>query len=86
MIAKRLLDALHLGLEVIVFVGEALDPGARRAFDQHLHRAVGQLQELEDRGERAHRVDRLGLRIVVARVLLRGEQICRSVRITSSRR
>ena len=74
LIAERLLDALRLGFEVILVRGKLLDFCARRALDQHLHRAVGQLQELQDRSKRAHRVDRGRLGIVVARILLRGEQ------------
>ena len=34
--------------------------GAHVALDQHLHGAVGQLQQLQHRGERAHGVDRVG--------------------------
>ena len=48
--------------------------GARDALDQHLHGAVGQLQQLQHVGERADVVDRVGLGIVVGGVLLGGEQ------------
>ena len=72
--ADRLLDALDLGLEIVLVLGVALDGGAARALDQHLDGAVGQLQQLEHRGERAHGVDAVGRRLVVARVLLGDEQ------------
>ena len=45
-----------------------------RAFDQHLHRAVGQLQHLQHRRDAADRVEILGARIVLRRGLLRDEQ------------
>ena len=55
-------------------VDEALDPGAGVALDQHLHRAVGQLQQLQDAGDRADAVDVVAAGIVLARVLLRHQQ------------
>ena len=50
------------------------DLGALRALDQHLHGAVGQLEQLQHAGERADLEDRVGRRIVVGGVLLRREQ------------
>ena len=72
--ADRLGDALDLRLEVVGVVDVAHHLGARGALDQHLHGAVGQLQELQHGGQRAHLVDGVGRRIVVAGILLRGEQ------------
>ena len=50
------------------------DLGALGALDQHLHGAVGQLEQLQHARERADLEDRIGRRIVVGRVLLRREQ------------
>ncbi len=74
LIAERFLDALDLGLEVVLLGSEALDLCPGCAFDQHLHGAVGQLQELQHGGERTHGVDRGWLGIVVPCILLRGKQ------------
>lgn len=68
------MQGLGGSLVVLVRAGEARDLGAADAFHQHLHGAVGQLQELEDGGKGADLVDRIGGRIVVARVDLGGEQ------------
>ncbi len=65
---------LGFGLEEGLVVGEALDPRALTAFDQHLHGAVGQLQKLQHRTDGADRIDVAGRRIVLRRVLLRDEQ------------
>ncbi|MNL21213.1 hypothetical protein D3C87_1424910 [compost metagenome] len=51
----------------------SVDLGARAPFDQHLDGAVGQLQQLQNVGDRAHLVDRGGFRIVVRRVNLGGK-------------
>ncbi len=72
--ADGLRHLLHLGLEVVRVVGVALDLGARGTFDEHLYGAVRQLQELQHGGERAHRIDGVGRRIVVTGVLLGREQ------------
>ena len=55
-------------------VGEGLDLRARGALDQNLDGAVGQLQQLQDIGERADVVDRVGFRIVVGGIDLGGKQ------------
>ncbi len=62
------------GLVIGLVLGVALDLGARDAFDEHLHSAVRQLQELQDAGQRADRIDRIGRRIVVAGVHLGRQQ------------
>ena len=55
-------------------VDEALDPGAGVALDQHLDRAVGQLEQLQDAGDGADAVDVVAAGIVLARILLRHQQ------------
>ena len=50
------------------------DPHPQLALDQHLHGAVGQLQQLQHVGEHADAVDALGLRLVLGGVLLAGQQ------------
>jgi hypothetical protein len=52
-------------------VGILLHARALQAFDQHLHRAVRQFEELQDARKRAGLVDRIGRGIVVGRILLR---------------
>ncbi len=74
LVADRVRQLLRMGLVVALVAGVAKDLGAADALDQHLHCAVRELEELEDRGERADIVDGLGCRLVLARVLLGGEQ------------
>ncbi len=68
--------AQHVGrrLEEGRVLGEAGDLGAGAAFDQHLDRAVGQLQQLENGGQGADAIDVVGGGIVLGRVLLRHQQ------------
>ncbi len=65
---------LGLDLEEARVVDEALDPGAGIALDQHLDRAVGQLEQLQDAGNRPDAIDVLAAGIVLARILLRHQQ------------
>ena len=74
LLAARLGEDARLGLEIAGPLRVAQDLRAVATLDQHLHGAVGELQELQHGGERADLVDRLGRRLVVAGVLLRGEQ------------
>ncbi len=67
-------DDLGLGLVIFRAVAVADHAGALGALDQHLHRAVGQLEQLKHARERADLVDRAGRRIVVRRVLLGRQQ------------
>ena len=53
---------------------EAGDAGAPAALDQHLHGAVGQLQQLQDRGDGADAIDVVGRGIVLGGVLLGDQQ------------
>jgi len=53
-------DRLGNRYEMRFLVEHALDPRALRALDQHLHRAVGQLQHLQDRRDAAHAVHVVG--------------------------
>ena len=58
----------------VVLAGvQALDARAVDALDQHLDGAVGQLQQLQDRGDRADAVQVIGLRIVDVGLLLRDQ-------------
>jgi hypothetical protein len=70
----RLVDRDRIGLEVAVAIRIALDFHARNAFDQHLDGVVGQFQQLQNVGDGAVGVDRLGRRIVVAGILLGRQQ------------
>jgi hypothetical protein len=65
--ARVLLGNLGIGLEEIGVVGVLDDARTLAALDQHLDRAVGQLEQLQDRAHRAHRID-----IGRARIVLRG--------------
>ena len=69
-----LVDQLGARLEEFFAVGVAQRPGALAAFHQHLDGAVGQLQQLQHRGDGADLVDVVGGRLVVAGVLLRDQQ------------
>ena len=63
----------HVGGEVAVRL-DVLDHGARDALDQHLDRAVGELEQLQDGRDRADGVEVAALRIVDVGLLLRDEQ------------
>ena len=65
---------LDLDGEEAVGLREAPDGGAPLALDQHLHRAVGQAQQLDDRPDRADREDVLGHRLVGLGLALRAEE------------
>ncbi len=73
-VAKAVLDWLSDGLEEFLIVGELIDPRAIHAFDQNLHRAIGQLQQLQHVGEHADTVDIVHGRLIVASIALGGEQ------------
>ena len=72
--AEFLSETLDRGFEIFGVVGVARDARPGVAFDQHLDRTVGQLEQLEHGCERADLEDRVGRGIVVAGVLLGGEQ------------
>ena len=63
-----------LGLVEVVPLGEVMHRGAALAFDQHLHGAVGELEQLKHGGDHADGVDVAGLRIVLVTVALGDEQ------------
>ena len=67
-------DRLGEGLEEGLVLGEAQDARALAALDQHLDRAVGQLQELQHRADGADGVDVVGRGIVLGGVLLGDQQ------------
>ena len=54
-LARLLGDRLGMRLEERLVLLEAADPRALAALDQHLHRAVGQLQQLQHRADGADR-------------------------------
>ena len=66
----------RLGLGLIIALGRQIGAHvrARLALDQHLDGAVGQLEQLQNLGERAGGEDRVGRRIVVGGVHLRRQQ------------
>ena len=53
---------------------ELLDAGALDAFYQHLHRAVGELQELQDRRNGSEAIQVLRARVIHIGLFLRDEQ------------
>jgi hypothetical protein len=63
---------------------EFVDAHPGLALDQHLYRAVGQLEQLQHAGQHAGLVDALGCRVVLGGVDLAGKQDLRSSCITSS--
>jgi hypothetical protein len=74
LIAGGIRDDDRFGLVIFLAIGVLLDLGARGAFDQHLHGAVGQLEELQHARERADVIDGVRRRIVVGGVLLCRQQ------------
>ena len=58
------------GLEVVLGLEVVVDGRAMEALDQHLHGAVGQLQQLQHGGDGAGGEDVAGLGIIVLRILL----------------
>ena len=73
-VAHGLGQDLDLGLEIAVVLHEIADLHARLALDQHLHGAVGQLQQLQHIGQHAVAIDALGHRLVHRRVDLARQQ------------
>lgn len=73
LLGGRLGDGFREGLEIAVGFLEAHDLRAPAALDQHLHRAVRQLEKLEDGGDGAG-LEVAGARLVLQGVLLRDEQ------------
>ncbi len=62
------------GLKKLLTRGEVLNFGALLTFDQNLHRAIGQLEQLQHRGNRAGAVNVIDGRIIVAGFLLGCQQ------------
>jgi hypothetical protein len=71
--AARLVDRLHLGRERRLLARDAQHPRPALAFDQHLHRAVGQAQQLDDGAEGADIEDVVVGRLVLRRLALGAE-------------
>ena len=63
-------DRQHLGNEMLFGLGDAVGRGTLQAFDQHLDRAVGQFQHLQDAGNAADLEHIVGLGLVLAGGLL----------------
>jgi hypothetical protein len=63
----------HFGDEVLAVVDDAVRRRALHAFDEHLHRAVGKLQHLQDRRDAADVEHVVGLGLVLAGGLLRDQ-------------
>ncbi|MNJ71501.1 hypothetical protein D3C77_680500 [compost metagenome] len=59
---------------MVVVGNETLDTSATLTFDQHLHGAIGKLEQLQDGSGGADLVQRLLVGIVVAGILLGHEQ------------
>ncbi len=74
LVAERIGKSLGLGLVEVLGPGIGLDVGPARALDQHLHGAVGQLQELQHARQGSDLVDRVRRRIVVRGVDLGRKQ------------
>ena len=72
--ARLVLDLDGLGLEIVLAVGEAGQARASLALHQHLHRAVGQFQQLKHARQHADGIDGVRRRIVVDAVLLGGQK------------
>jgi hypothetical protein len=66
-------DQVDLGLEVGLVGEHARDAGALHALDQHLHRAVGELEHLQDGRDGADLVEVLGVRLVLGGGFLRDQ-------------
>ena len=73
-ILGRVVDRLGFRLEIVLGLGEFDDLRAPRPLDQHLHRAVRQLEQLQHGADGAERVDVFRRGIVLARVLLCDQQ------------
>ena len=73
-LARLLDDRIGISLEECLVLGKAGYPGAPSPLDQHLYRAVRQLQQLKDGADGADRIDVGGFGIVLRRVLLGDEQ------------
>ena len=65
---------LNFRLEEFGTVGEAVHARAVGAFDEHLHGAVGQLQQLQHLRQGSHFEHGIGRRIIIGGVLLCDEQ------------
>ena len=73
-IAGNFGQARHTRLKERGVVDKFGDLNTALAFDQHLHRAIGQFQQLQHIGQNAHAVDAINRRIIDRRVNLAGQQ------------
>ena len=63
-----------MGLKVGIGLGELKDICPSRPFDEHLDGPIRKLQQLERRADRADRVNVVGRRVILARILLGHEK------------
>ena len=73
-LALLVVEGSGFRLEERLALGEALDPRPLPALDQHLHGAVGKLQQLQHGRDRPDQEDVFGRRVVLRGVLLRDQQ------------
>ena len=71
---RLVVEELCLDLEERIIVDIADNPAPTAALNQYLHGSVRQLEELQDRADRAHGIDVVGGRVVISGVLLGHEQ------------
>ena len=71
---RRFFDLFDKGFEIRRGFLEAGHARAPPAFDQHLHRAIGQLQQLQHRGNGADLEQIIRARIILASILLGNKQ------------
>ncbi len=72
--ADLFVENFGIGLEELFVLGELLDPRAAAAFDEDLHGAVGQLEQLQNGADGTDHVDIIGAGIVLSGILLGDEQ------------
>ena len=70
LVARVALDRRGIRGQILRLVGEAVDTQPAPTLDQHLDRAVGQLEELENGRNRAYPIDIVGSGLVLGCILL----------------
>ena len=73
-VAQVFLERFGVSLEEVLVVRELGDTRALPAFDQNLHRSVGQLEQLQHGPDGADRIDISRAGVVLGRILLRHEK------------
>ena len=67
-------DDRDLGFEILGLIGEGINLGAGLALDQHLDRAIGQLEQLQHGRNHPNLINGGLCRIIVAGIFLGGQQ------------